>query len=146
METTNEPKNLLQDTPVEQRAALLKEMAVKVEFEKVKRHYNEDEKSQIKDAITEESIQLMDKQEEFKAIKKEFDKAIKANKDKLIIALKDVKRGYSENEEDVYLIDDQESGLMNVYDASGTHLYARKLFPEERQARIVSMAKTGTHD
>lgn len=145
MDNTNEPKNLLQDVPVEQRAAMLKEMAVKVEFEKVKRHYNDDEKAQIKDSITEESIELMDKQEEFKAIKKEFDKAIKANKDHLVIALKDIKRGYSENEENVFLIDDQDAGVMNVYDASGTHLYARKLFPEERQTKIVEM-RTGTHN
>lgn len=146
--TNTHEKDLLQDVAEDQREQMLTEMAKTSTFEKVKRHYSEDEKSQIREFVSNESIVLMDKQEEFKAIKKEFDAAIKEAKNTVTSSLKDLKKGYSENDEKVYMIDDQENGIMNVYDNKGKFLYSRKLFADERQTTILEMAsqKTGTHD
>ena len=142
----NDDKNLIQDIPLEERAEALKSMADKTEVDKVKRHYNQDEKSQIKDFVTEESVLIMETEEEFSTIKKDFQARLKAKKSEVIKALKDIKRGYSESEEPVFLISDQEQGLMNIYDKNGIYLSSRKLFPEERQTRILEMAKTGTEN
>lgn len=147
MKPNNHEKDLLQDVAEDKREQALAEMAKTSTFEKVKRHYDEDEKNQIREFVSTESINLMDKQEEFDAIKKEFNTAIKEAKKTVTSSLKDLKKGYSENDEKVFLIDDQENGMMNVYDTKGVHLYARKLYPEERQTTILEMAndKSGTH-
>jgi hypothetical protein len=141
----NKPENLFVDQPAEQRAALIAEIATKQQIEKVKRQYTEDEKQQMKDFVTDESISVMEQTAEFKAIKKEFDSAIKKYKDSIIDALKRYKKGFSENDEPVFLIEDQDSGVMNIFDANGEYLYTRKLFPDERQTTILSI-KTGTND
>lgn len=59
-------KDLLQDVADDQREQMLAEMAKTSTIEKVKRHYSDDEKTQIREFVSNESIVLMDKQEEFK--------------------------------------------------------------------------------
>ena len=140
-----EDKNLFNNVPLEQREEMLLGMATKTETEKVKRHYSDDEKSQIREFATEESIQLMDKEEAFSEVKKAHNTEVKAHNKEIIKALKDVKRGFSESEEKVYLIADHENGTMDVHDKFGEFLYSRKLFPDERQTTILEM-KSGTHD
>lgn len=133
--------NLLQDIPKEQRFKHLGEMAVKTQTEKVRRQYSEDEILQMKDFVSEESISLLEKDEEFAAIKKEFNAAIKKFKDQIKDALKSLKRKYSEQEETVFLMDDQEAGLMHIYDQEGVFLYSRKLYADERQ--LTTLSKVG---
>lgn len=135
------------DLPKEQRAEQLELIAEKTNFEVVKRPYSEDEKLQLKDSVVDESTTIMDQTKEFKEIKKEFDTAIKKSKESVSDALTRIKKGFSENEEKVYYIDDQEAGTMNVVDANGEILYTRKLFPDERQteAKFIEM-KTGTNN
>jgi hypothetical protein len=87
----------------------------------------------------------MDQTEEFKKIQKEFNDAVKKQKEAVIDALKGVKRGYSENEEEVYLLDDQEANEMHIYDKNGIYLSTRPLYQDERQTKIFEM-KTGTND
>lgn len=135
------------DLPKQQRAEQLELIAKKTNFEVVKRPYSEDEKLQLKDSVVDESTTIMDQTKEFKEIKKEFDTAIKKSKESVSDALTRIKKGFSENEEKVYYIDDQEAGIMNVVDANGEILYTRKLFPDERQteAKFIEM-KTGTNN
>jgi hypothetical protein len=140
-----ESNDLFQDMPPEQRSEMLAARAVSTEQQKVKRPFTEFEKSQKKEFITAESIVIMDKVEEFKAISKEFNQVIKASRETVTDALKGVKRGYSENEELVYNIDDQDAGVMNTFDANGVCIGTRKLFPTERQSNILNMPSTGTH-
>lgn len=139
-----QPENLFQDSPVEQRAEMLKGMAMKVDVDKVRRHYDMDEKDQIKDFIADESVVLMETEEEFGSIKKDFNLKIKKKKKEIITALKDIKRGYSENNEEIYLIDDQENGMMNYFDKNGIFIQSRPLMPSEKQTTILKMENTGT--
>lgn len=137
---------LFQNLPQEDRIEALKGLASKTEFQKVRRHYSEDEKQQMKDFISEEGITIMDQEEEFSKIKKEFSKAIKDNKAGVKDALVNLKRGYSENEEVVFMIDNQEEGEMNIYDSKGCLILSRPLFPEERQTKILGLSNnTGTN-
>lgn len=133
--------NLLQEIPKEQRFKHLTEMAVKTQTEKVRRQYSEDELNQMKDFVSAESISLLDKDEEFAAIKKEFNAAIKKYREQIKGALKDLKRKFSENEETVFLIDDQEAGLMHIYDGEGIFQCSRKLYADERQ--LTTLTKVG---
>lgn len=138
-------ENKLQDVPREQRAEMLKDMADKQNLEKVKRHYTEDEKNQMKDFISEQSIVVMDQENEFKKISSSFRSAIKEHKASVTDALVNIKQGYSENEEKVFMFADQEAGQMDVFDMFGEFLYSRKLLPEERQTKVFEL-KTGTHN
>lgn len=134
-------KDLFQELPKEQRYEALKGIASKISSEKVRRHYTEDEKTQIKDHVATESIQLMERKDEFKEVAKQFRAACKVSETELRDALTRIKRGYSENDEDVFLVDDQESGVMTAYDRDGVFLYERPLYAEERQTRIVNLQK-----
>ncbi len=140
-----ENKNLLIDVPKEQRSQMLQDMATKTSNETVRRSYSEDEKVQMKDFLSEESIQLMDQTEEFKAIKKQFDALMKSRKSAILESLKCIKKGYSEQTEKVFLFDDQEKGVMDIHDCNGEFLYSRKLYADERQVKIFDLHKTGTN-
>jgi hypothetical protein len=126
-------------TNPEERKAAIASVAVKSELQKVRRHYSNDELAQMKEFISSESINLMDKREEFDAIKKEFNKAIKEYDMQIKGALKDVKRGFSDNDEEVFMVDDQDAGVMEIYDAKGELLSSRPLYANERQTKIVEL-------
>lgn len=138
-------KNLFQDQPPHEREELLKGMVDKTDLQSVRRHYNEEEKSQMKDHLTKETIEMLDSQDEFKEIKKTFNKAIDAHKKQIVMASKDLKRGYSENTETVYGVADHERDMMDFYDSRGEYLNSRRLLPDERQTTMLSM-NTGTHN
>lgn len=138
-------KNLVQDLLPEERAAALEGMARKTETQRVRRHYQDNELQAMKEGLSKEFIGLTDKQEEFSAIKKEFNKAIKELNGSLKQTAQDIKRGFTDNDETVYLIDNQESGEMLIYDQLGNYLSSRPLLPSERQTNILQMPATGTH-
>ena len=79
-----------------------------------------------------------------KAVNKEFNKGIKEHAESVNDAFDRLKKGYSENEETVYMIADHEAGEMNTYDANGIYLSSRKLRPDEKRTKVYSM-NTGTN-
>lgn len=135
----NGNENLMSNVPREQRYAALKEVCTKTTFEKVRRHYNDDEKNQIREHVANESIANMERKDEFAVVRKEFNEACKAVETELRKNLTDLKRGYSENEEDVFCVADQDGGVMRMYDRDGVFLYSRRLFPEERQTLVIDL-------
>jgi len=139
-----EKENLFIDVPKEQRSAMLAEISDKQEMQKVQRPYTHDEKMQMKDHVVEESISIKDVKKEMKAVVKEFNDALKKHADSVSHALDNIKKGYSENEETVYMIADQDAGEMNIYDANGVYLSTRKLRPDEKQTKVYKM-NTGTN-
>jgi len=140
-------KALLQDVAeIDKRIEVLRGMASKVEIDTVRRHYNEDELSQIKDFISEESLSLMEKEEAFSEIRTKHQKECKLQKQAISKSLKDMKRGYSESEEEVFLMEDQENKQMHIYDKHGVYLSSRRMLPSEMQTKIIEFEKTGTHN
>lgn len=138
-------KNLFAELSPEERASALREIAFGTSNEKVRRNFSTEQKQSQKDFVTAEGIKLMDLKKEFSDISKEFRANIKDYEDQIKETLTSAKIGYSEKEEVVYLIDDQDSGMMDIYDSEGNFVYSRKLHPEERQAKTVSMNRTGTN-
>jgi len=140
-------KNLFADSAPEEREAMLKEMATKTELQSVRRFYSEDEKGQMKDYLSTETIGLLEQKEQFAEIKKEFNKVIATHNKEIVKVAKDLKKGYSEQSENVYGVADHERDMMDFYDTRGEYLNSRRLLPEERQVTILQMdSKTGTHD
>lgn len=140
-----EKENIVMDQAwsYEEKMEHLKTLSFATDTEKVRRDLSEDEKDQMKEFIVGESTTVMEKTAEMKAIVKEFNDALKINKEGITDALTRLKKGFTENEEQVFLIDDQDEGMMNVHDKNGIFLYQRKLKPSEKQTRVISM--TGTH-
>lgn len=132
------------DLSPEERLQALRDTATKTEKASVKRHYTADELEQMKDFVSTESTSLMEKEEEFSEIRKEFTKATKEQKHQIRGCLKDMKRGYSDQEEEVFMFDDQEEGLMYIYDSKGVFLSSRKLYADERQTKIVAMERAAS--
>lgn len=136
-------ENLFTEIDPELRAEMLAQRSYKTDFESIRRPYSEETKAETKDFVVNEATQIMEQSAQMKRILKEFQDAIKKNKSALQDALVTLKRGYSDNEEKVFYIDDQDAGMMDVYDSFGEFQYSRKLRPEEKQTRVLSIA-TGT--
>lgn len=137
-------ENLFSEVPADERMERIQAIAYSSENEPVRRKYSEETIQETKDFVVSESTVIMESTAEMKQIVKEFKDALKKNKEAVHDALVTLKRGYSENQEPVFLIDDQEEGMMNVYDKFGEFLYSRKLRPDEKQTRVLSMV-TGTN-
>lgn len=143
MSKTTAP-DLYQDLSPEAREQALRDQADGTDHIPVRREYDDDTKEQLRDFVVAESTIVMEKTKEFKDIAKEFNDALKKHKESVTDALVKIKQGYSENDENVFNIADQESGMMNVYDKFGCLLHSRKLKPAEKQATIHSL--TGTNN
>jgi len=141
-------EDLFQDTPREERRSMLEANAVEVSTEKVKRHFKEDEIVQMKDEVANISIIRKDKNEEFAKKKKAHTLEVKGYTASIDENLTNIKKGFVEEEKEVFHLADHEAGLMVTYDEFGTFISSRKLRPSERQSKIIDMnqQRTGTND
>jgi len=133
---------LFQDKTPEQRIKMLEANAVRVETENIKRFFTEEELSEMKNNLSDLSIEKNDKEEELKAISKDLREKIKGFSAEIKSTLKNLKNKSYVSTETVYLMDDQEKGIMFTYDQNGLLIGQRKLRPEEKQTRIVDFTKT----
>ncbi len=120
-------------TPDELRAN-----AAKTEEEYVRRDFTEDEMISFKDDIAKLSIHTYEKEGELKEISRELKNEIKGLKSEIRTHLGNVKAGYRENFETVFLIEDFTKGVMEYWTCDGDLIRSRKLRPEENQLRIDS--------
>lgn len=136
-------EDLFQDVPAEERKEMLARLAYKSDNRPVRRPFSDDIKDQLKETIVENTHTILEQSAEMKRIVKEFNDALKLNKETVKDASYTLKRGYSENEEKCYFIDDQDNSMMHIYDSFGVYQESRKLLPDEKQSRLLSIA-TGT--
>lgn len=135
-------KNIAQDVPAETRKDFIKDSCTLVEEQVVRKNYTADEKSEMKDKIAEDGIQMMDDEDKFSSIKKEWSAKITEKKVAIKETLKTLRKGFTENKEEVFGFDDQEEGVMNYFNAEGKYLWSRPLEQHEKQLSLL----TGTHD
>jgi hypothetical protein len=138
-------KALYQDRTEEERIELLRGEAAKTTTDRVRRYYSEDEKAQIKDFVTEESGDLMEKEEAFAEVRSQHNKHVKGKRSEIMTALKTIRKGYSEADEEIFLMADYENDMMHIYDKRGVYISSRRMLPEERQTKILEL-KEGTNN
>jgi hypothetical protein len=130
---------LLQDVPLEDRETTISSMAYGIsENEMISRQLTEEEIQTHKQSLFEVDVEIDEMEESFKEVKKahkESMKSIRRARAEHIRALR--YRSYSEKGT-LYLIDDQESGMMGYYDGNGVLVSSRPLKPEERQLSILT--------
>lgn len=134
-------ENLYQDLPPEKRIQILEDNAYKVEEGKYSKKLNEDELNLKREALTDNYIQLNDLEDQKKAfvdtIKLQQKPLIDENKE----LLQEVKTGVTIQDGILYLHDDQEAGMMHIYNELGEWIDSRRLRPDERQTNIFSINK-----
>jgi len=139
-------KQLLNDTPLSQRAEILRDSCYKVmEGETYTRRLSEEEVVERKTKLFERVAKIQALQDELKDIKKDFGDRIKdleAEKGTLVQEIKFESESKTGN---LYAIDEQESGMMALYDETGALVSSRPLKPEERQTSMLTI-KNGTND
>lgn len=129
-------KQLFQNYPESKRKKMLADNAERREEFTYQRELSADEITQLKDELSKEIIALEKLEEEKKQEMDSFKESIDPVKKEIkrVTSLLRVRR--EEVEEDVYLLADQEEGMMGYYNAKGELVYTRPLYANEKQMRI----------
>lgn len=133
--------HLFPNEPPEVRLQLMKDNCYNAEEIKQKRFFSEDEKNKLKDDITNDALRSSEIEDQIKSLTQPLKEELKSIKSLMRVRLTDVRKGYEDIEATVYCFDDQEEGMMNSYDENGTLVSSRKLYPSERQTKIVALNK-----
>jgi hypothetical protein len=139
-------RQLLSDTPLNQRAEILRDTCYKVfEGETYTRRLTEEEIAERKTKLFEGVSKIQTLQDELKVIKKEYSDQLKDLDQEKIVLVQEIRFESERKTGTLYAIDDQEAGIMALYDETGTLVSSRPLKPDERQVSLLTI-KNGTHD
>lgn len=134
------PELITGKTP-EEVAQLLRDTCIRTERANVKRYFQPEELDQFRVDLSKLSIKRDDLEVKLKAqaqpLKLEIGQCTKEIKQHL----QDLRKEYTEQEEEVFLIDDQDNGEMIIYSSTGSVVETRRLLPNERQTRIRDINK-----
>jgi ribonucleotide reductase alpha subunit len=133
--------------PPAERSKMLHDNAYAVkEGEMYQKPLNEEEKLEYQKMLVDTTISIQRDDEKLKEIRKEYKTRIKDNEKLRNEAAQAVQYGSITTTGTVYMMDDQEAGMMEIYAEDGTLVNKRPLLPDERQLSFMSVNRTGTHD
>lgn len=131
-------KQLFQNYSDAERIQMLSDNAERKEEFQYPRELASDEISELKDNLSNESIRLSRLDEKRKDAMAEFKTEMKPIKTEVARILRLLRTKNEEVEEKVYLIADQDEGMMGYYNSKGLLVHSRLLRGEEKQLRIIS--------
>ncbi len=129
-------EKLYQDTPDNEREAMLEANCVRPEEKMVKRHFTHTEITDQRKQFLDNCVIIRRAVEKLNIAKDIFKQETSGVSNENEYLLNNIRSGFVEMKQQVYLFDDQEKGVMNYYDSRGEFLESRRLTPEERQTRI----------
>lgn len=113
--------------------------------EKVERQLTDQQRADMKNRIVTIDQRDLELTEEMQAFNEPRNKEKKTLATEKKTALKTLKKGFTEDEEKLYIFFDQDAGTADYIDVNGEIIKSRKLRPEERQTSIVDFQeRTGT--
>jgi hypothetical protein len=121
----------------------LKLMSVGTETMSVIHRFSPKQLDERRKMVTDLSIDLMVHDDEWKEARAAHDEIVKPIREQLANTIKEASRGFEEKKETVYLIPDQETGVMNFITEDGTVAHIRPLLPSEHQMSLISHMKEG---
>lgn len=121
--------------PIERESAL-EANCVRPEDMMVKKHFSEKDMNEMRRDFANDRIELRKEEERLLKIKKDSDEKMKPIKERALYNETNIRIGHVEVKQQVYLFDDQESGMMGYYDNTGELVHSRRLEPMERQTRV----------
>ena len=133
---------LFQDMTPGERAKMLADNAEAKENFQYPKELSPDEIAELKDELSSESITLSKLEERKKELMDEIKSEIKPVKDEVNRVLQLLRTRIEEVEEEVYLIADQEEGMMGYYNQDGKLVHQRLLRGNEKQFRITTNQKS----
>lgn len=153
-------KSIPEQIPVDGMA----DSAYKVSTEDVRRNFNEEELTKLKDELFQKNKEAFERSELKKAIDGVLNKGgdidtlkdllegvtlketgINPLKQEITKLIRTTSKGYEIAEQKLYGFDFQDVNRMAFYDEHGLFVYDRPLTEQEKQTSIISMARTGTN-
>lgn len=139
--------NVYQDVPAEGREGILKDVCYSFEERKIQVPYSEEQLNELKEKLSEKSVELSQIVGEKKKQVAEFDTKIKPLQLEVTDSVKKLRAKCDEVDTMVYNIANYNSGMMESFDKNGIFISARKLFADEKQVTVkVLNERTGTDD
>lgn len=140
-------KELLKTTPLPMRAEILRNSCYKVlENEFYTRKLEAEEVADAKTELFEKDVAVQQIEDELKETKSDYAKKIKDLHGRRAELIKNIQFESVSQRGTIFLMDDQDSGSMGLYDVNGYLISSRPMKPEERQGSIFSILRTGTDD
>lgn len=119
-----------------ERVQMLRDNAEKTEKFGYMRNFDDDELANKKDEFAQKNIELRTVEDEFQIVKDDFKGRMKPMKEECYSLLDQIKNKGLFVTEDVYLLANQEAGVMEYYNESGQIVHTRKLNKDEKQMRV----------
>lgn len=129
-------KDLFQDLTPDARVQALKDAAYTTQNEIVRRNYTAAQIERMKNELSDETIIKLDCEEELKKVSKPLKDQIKEHAEVIKNTSREIRRGWFENDEEVFVIQDVQNQEMVHYDRNGKWLYARPMTQQERQLHL----------
>lgn len=139
-------KRILQDETKKDRLEMLKTNAERSEEFTYPKHLNKEEMTAVKNEVVKGNIEMAKLKEEKQHFMDTWKEKKKPVEKKLNEDLSVARTHVEEVTEVVYLMADQEEGIMEYYNADGVCVFMRPLQVDERQFRIVDKTSEGTND
>jgi hypothetical protein len=119
-----------------ERLEIMRETCRSAEYMQVKIQFTQEDLDEMKSRLSEICIEkdaiedaLREQSKEYRLKIKELVKIVK-------VLLENLKNKYEYQNQQVFLYDDQEEGLMHTYNVNGELIATRNLTPSEKQTRI----------
>lgn len=136
---------MLADTPIEQRAQILKDSCDKIEERSYLSKYDQEETNLLRAELANVSIQLGTIQEELDGIKSDYKGKLKPLQERIDKILYNLKNGGEYVRGECYKFIDQEEERVGWYTPEGYLLEERPITQEERQRTVqMEIRRTGT--
>lgn len=140
-------KSILQTVSKAERRQILRDTADKKELFTYPKALDEKEVTHLKDQFTINAITLAKHDEARQEFLTDWKSKVKPLKLEMQDQMRVIRTKVEEITEDVYLISDQQDGVMGYYNEDGDLVYERPLMPDEQQISLVDKSKlTGTNN
>lgn len=119
----------------------LKGYSVRTEEGTYERELSPEELEALKEDYMQKNHNLKKLNDDFKKIQDEFKEKIKLVQESLVKKLETHRTGTETCSGTLYLLDDQENGMMFYYSETGDLVQKRRLLPDERQTSIMQASR-----
>lgn len=130
-------KQILKDTPIAQREAIIKDSADFVEEMTYPRQLDDQELNELREKFAKDAIELDKYEQKLIEARDEFKMNAKPIKKDMAEAMQQIRTQVEEVTERVYLISDQDQGVMGYYNKRGELVRQRPLLQSERQLSLI---------
>lgn len=136
---------MLSDTPIEQRAQILRDSCDQIEEKHYTRKFEQPEINERREELAEVSIQINNLSQELKEVNADYKGRIKPKEERRGRILDELKAGGEYVKGECYKFIDPEEGKVAWYTPEGYLLEERDIKPEERQrTAFQTLRRTGT--